>query len=345
MLTSDKNSLSTSYSIKLKDFLIYLFSLAIGIALLIHTFRGVSLEDIGEQLTEINFTYMTIFITMIITGTFLRALRWKYMILSFKENVKLQHLVEATIINYGVNVILPRMGEIARAIYLGTTENISRSSTLGTIIVERILDLIFLLASVVISLIIYGDFLTSRYPWINSAIYTGIIFLILSFLFLFLVIKFQNKVINWLEKFFQRVNLPFFNRASEITSKVIDGFDSIKTKKNYVITFLLSPLLWFIYALGSYFGLLALNMHLIQPVDIGSGLIIMSITTIGIMIPIPGSTGSYHAFCKSVLTMILGFNVKISLTYAVITHLLNTLPFVILSAIILSLRGFKRFIN
>ncbi len=264
------------------------------------------------------------------------------MIISFKEDVKIRNLFEAIIIGYGVNVILPRFGEVARSLYLGSAEKISRSSIIGTVIVERVFDLIFLILSVIVSLLIFGDELVSRYPWIYSSIYLGLMILIIAFIFLFFVIKFQLKIVQWIDQFFRKWNLKFFNRATEITTKVINGFDSIKTKRNYLMTFLLSPLLWFTYALGSYIGLLALNMHNIQHVDLASGLIIMSITTFGIMIPIPGSTGSYHAFCKSVLTMVLGFNVKVSLAYAVLTHLLNTIPFVIISLIILLKNGFKK---
>lgn len=325
-----------------KDILLYFISIAVGIGLLIYTFRGVSLQEIGNELSNINYFYLILFIAIIFFGTFLRALRWKYMMVSFKKNISLKNLFEATIIGYGVNVILPRFGEIARSFYIGSTEKISRSSALGTVVVERVFDLIFLILSVVISLLIFGNKLYLKYNWIYSSIYIGLLVLTFAFLFLFLVIKFQSKIVQWIDNFFSKFNFKFFNRATEITSKVIDGFDSIRTKKNYLMTFLLSPLLWFTYALDSYIGLLALNMDKIQPVDFSSGLIIMSITTFGIMIPIPGSTGSYHAFCKSVLTIVLGFNVKISLAYAVLTHLLNTIPFVIISLFILINKGFKK---
>ncbi|MCX8057433.1 MAG: flippase-like domain-containing protein [Ignavibacteria bacterium] len=343
MSTLDKsNNEFDLKSISARDILIYFFSLAAGFGLLIYTFRGVSISDVGEELKRINFFYLTLFMGIIFLGTFLRALRWKYMIVSFKENVRIKNLFEATVIGYGVNVILPRFGEVARSLYLGASEKISRSSALGTIVVERVFDLIFLILSVVISLCLFGDELSSKYPWIYNAIYFGILILLFAFISLFLVIKFQNKIIDLIERLFNTLNLKIFNRASEITSKVIEGFDSIKTRKNYLMTFLLSPVLWFTYALGSYVGLLALNMHKIIQVDFASGLIIMSITTFGIMVPIPGSTGSYHAFCKSVLTMVLGFDVKISLAYAVLTHLLNTIPFVIISLIILFKKGIKK---
>ncbi len=132
-------------SINPRDILVYFVSLAIGIGLLIYTFRGVSLQEVSDELIKINYFYLILFIVIIFIGTFLRALRWKYMIVSFKEDVKLKNLFEATIIGYGVNVILPRFGEVARSLYVGSAEKISRSSALGTVVVERVYDLIFLI--------------------------------------------------------------------------------------------------------------------------------------------------------------------------------------------------------
>lgn len=335
MLTSDK------FPVKLKNIVLYLISIFTGISLLVYTFRGVSLVEIQDELKNINYFYLTLFVLIILLATYIRALRWKYMILSFKKEVKLKNLFNAIVVGYGMNVIFPRFGELARALYLGVSEKISRSSALGTIIVERVIDLIFLIFSVVLSIWIFGDKLSSKYPWIYNSIYLGLLVLIISIIVLFLIIKFQSKILELIEKIFNRFNFHLFNRATEITSKVIDGFDSIKTRKNYLVIFLLSPVLWFTYALGSYISLLSLNMQLIKPVDLSSGLIIMSITTFGIIIPIPGATGSYHAFCKSVLTMILGFNVKISLTYAVLTHLISNFSVFALAVVILLKRGLR----
>jgi len=340
--TLDKSNEFKIKKISSREIFGYLVSLAIGIALLVYTFRGVSIEEVADEFLNINYFYLSIFILIIFLGTFLRALRWKYMIISFKEDVKIKNLFEATIIGYGVNVILPRLGEIARSIYIGRSEKISRSSALGTIIIERVYDLIFLLASVLISVWLFGETLSEKYPWIYRSIYLGLFIIGVAFISLFFVIKFQSKIVLWIEKVIGLTGLSKLSIATEITSKVIDGFNSIKTKRNYILTFLLSPILWFTYAVGSYIALLALNMHKIIPVDISSGLIIMSITTFGIMIPIPGATGSYHAFCKSVLTMFLGFDVKVSLAYAVLTHLLNTIPFVIISLIVLLKKGITR---
>ncbi|MCX8009693.1 MAG: flippase-like domain-containing protein [Ignavibacteria bacterium] len=332
-MTSDNLILS---KFSRRDFLFFIFSLLFGIALLIYTFRGVSLNEVTKYFYDVNIFYAVILLLIIFLGSFLRAWRWMYMLESLKSKISLKNLFLAVIFGYGVNVILPRFGEIGRAVFIGNIEKISRVSALGTVVIERIIDLIFLIFSVLIALYLYGDVLSVEYPWIMSSIYFGVFILVLAVSLLALVIKFQNRLLVYLEKIFGNSKLKVFDLVTPLTVKIINGFDSIKSLKNYFNIIALSVLMWFTYGLGAYVGLFMMNMQKILPVDLTTGWIIMSITTFGVMIPTPGSTGSYHAFCKSVLTMIVGFEVQISLAYAVITHLFNTVPFVIISVILLA---------
>ena len=60
----------------------------------------------------------------------------------------------------------------------------------------------------------------------------------------------------------------------------------------------------------------------------------MSISAIGVVIPTPGGTGSYHALAKSTLVLLFGFSEIISLAYAFLTHII-TYFFYIFSALII----------
>ncbi len=314
----------------------------VGLALLVYTFRGVSVDEVLIHFKDVNVFYLVVFVIVVFMGAFIRAWRWKYMIESFKPEVKIGNLFSAVIIGYGVNVVLPRFGEIARAMSIGSLEGISRVSSLGTVVIERVLDLIFLILTVLIGLSMFGDVLESEYPWIYSSIYVGIAAFAVLILVLGLIIKYQGKVLVLLDRLFSRMNFRILNKATLFTSKIIDGFDSIKSRKNLFLLILISPLIWIVYAFGAYVGLYMLNMQNVLPVDLSFGWIIMSITTFGILIPTPGSTGSYHAFCKSVLTMVLGFAVEISLAYALLTHFLSTVPFLLLSIILFFIHQRKK---
>jgi uncharacterized membrane protein YbhN (UPF0104 family) len=77
-----------------------------------------------------------------------------------------------------------------------------------------------------------------------------------------------------------------------------------------------------VYALTSYVGFLMLD---IKDANYGMGWVIMSISAIGVVIPTPGATGSYHTLAKSTLVLIYGFSEVISLAYAFLTHIISYL--------------------
>jgi uncharacterized membrane protein YbhN (UPF0104 family) len=112
-----------------------------------------------------------------------------------------------------------------------------------------------------------------------------------------------------------------------------EGFASLKGAKNYFWTAFWTIAIIFLYAFGSYAGMLMLDMQNFQLVTFGMGWIIMSISSIGVIIPTPGSTGSYHTLAKSTLVLIFGFSETISVAYAFLTHIIGYILFIITALI------------
>jgi uncharacterized membrane protein YbhN (UPF0104 family) len=74
------------------------------------------------------------------------------------------------------------------------------------------------------------------------------------------------------------------------------------------------------------------------------GWVLMSISAIGVVIPTPGATGSYHALAKSTLVLLFGFGETISAAYAFLTHIISYILF-ILTALVMFLILNKQHIN
>jgi hypothetical protein len=124
-------------------------------------------------------------------------------------------------------------------------------------------------------------------------------------------------------KFVGKISEKVAYKAAHIFNMLTEGFGSLKGTKNYLLTFVLSALIMLIYGLSSYVGFFILNMQDINHVNFGMGWVVMSISAIGVVIPTPGGTGSYHALAKSTLVLLFGFGQTISLAYAFITHLIS----------------------
>jgi hypothetical protein len=124
------------------------------------------------------------------------------------------------------------------------------------------------------------------------------------------------------------------DKVAYIFSMLAQGFFSLKGRKNYYTTFLLSAGIIIVYAATSYVGLLMLNMQNIKPVSFTMGWVLMSISSIGVIIPTPGSTGSYHTLAKSTLVLLYGFGETISAAYAFLTHIISYFLFILTALVI-----------
>ena len=107
-------------------------------------------------------------------------------------------------IGYGVNFVVPRLGEISRAALIGKWEGLSRSSMFGTVIIERVIDVIFLGFTLLLSVYLSED-LFINFPWLKSTLYITFVLMFIAIFFLYLTIrlkeKFYNIIIKWFPAF------------------------------------------------------------------------------------------------------------------------------------------------
>ena len=71
-----------------------------------------------------------------------------------------------------------------------------------------------------------------------------------------------------------------------------------------------------------------------MPVTFQMGWVLMSIAAIGVVIPTPGATGSYHTLAKTTLVLLFGFGETIGAAYAFLTHILSYFIFIFTALII-----------
>jgi hypothetical protein len=236
-------------------------------------------------------------------------------------------------VGYAVNCVVPRLGEIARAVLIGRWENLSRSSMFGAIILERIIDVLFLCMSIFVSALIWSEDLYFKLPWLKTSLYISLFGIIAAVTFLFLIIRYKENFYGVLVKMMGKLSERFAKKAAHIFEMLIEGFKSLKGTKNYIVTFLLSSIIMLLYAYTSYVGFFTVGMNSIKPVSYQMAWILMSISGIGVLIPTPNGTGSYHTLIKTALVILFGFNEVISLSYAFLTHFISYVVFIFVGLI------------
>ncbi len=313
---------------KAKNIIKYSLSIILAVVFLYIAFIDVNFKEVLHIISNASILWTLIFIVVMMSSHFVRAIRWKVILNSVKPNTSIKNLFGAIMVGYGVNCVVPRLGELSRAVLVGKWEGLSKSSMLGAVIVERVIDIIFLGLAVLISVIIWTENLYKSFPWLKSTLIISMILMAVMILFFYLTIRFREKFYGIIIKLLSRISEKLAHKVAYIFEMLTHGFASLKGVKNYTYTILLSALMMFLYGLSSYVGLYTLGMQNIKDVSYQMGWILMSISAIGVVIPTPGGTGSYHTLAKSALVLLFGFGENISLAYAFLTHTISYFVFI-----------------
>jgi hypothetical protein len=314
-LTSDNKS-----KITIKEVFGYFVSLILTAIFLYLAFHGEDVKNLITIIGQASLWWIIVFAFLTVLGHYLRALRWKIILSSIKNETSLSNLFGSVMIGYGINNVIPRLGEVSRAVAVGKLENISRSSVLGTIVVERVIDIIFFGIAVVLSAFIYSGNIYEEFVWLKPTIYLGTIIIISVIVIIILTIRFKENFYKVVLKIVEKFSELFAHKLAGIFEKLILGFSSLRGTKNYFNTFLLSVLIIFSYWVNTYVGLLMLGMEANISITFTSSLVIMSISSIGVMIPTPGGIGSYHSITKTVLVTLYNYERSIGIAFATLTH-------------------------
>ena len=311
----------------------FLLSIGLAVLFLYLAFRGVDFSKVMTHVSEASLFWVIIFAVTVLLGHFIRAVRWKIILHSVKPDAKMKNLFGALMIGYGVNCVTPKLGEVTRAIMVGRYEKLSKSSMFGTVIVERVIDIIALGLSVLVSAFLWSSSLYDTFPWLDSTLYLTAALMIVILLIIFLSVRLKERFYGIILKLVGKISQKFSDRLAYIFEMLIQGFTSLKGTKNYILTVLVTIVLLSVYALGSYLGFYMLGMQSMKHVTYSMAWILMSISAIGVVIPTPGATGSYHALAISTLVLLFGFGETISAAYAFLTHIISYFLFIITALI------------
>lgn len=291
-------------------------------------FKNVDLNEALTLIGNASIPWLLLFLVTFLFSHVLRAVRWKIIISSVKKDASVLNLLGATMVGYGVNCVVPRLGELYRALFLGRWEGLSRTSMLGTIVIERIVDVIALGLSVLLSIYFYGIELYDEISWLGSALLLGFILMFLLIVSLFLFVKYRGKFFVLISSLVGKFSKRGAGKLNYTFDMLLEGFSAIKNMKSFLLTLVLSALIMVNYGVTSYVAFYMLGMNELMPVDFLMAWVLMTISAFGVVIPTPGGTGSYHLIVISVLTGLFAFSHGISGAYAILTHVISYIVFI-----------------
>jgi glycosyltransferase 2 family protein len=317
---------------KLGDVLKYVLLFGLSVLLMGYALKGIDFNLLKAQLVETNFFWLGLSLLVALAGFMSRAYRWRMQLKPFDARITFADTYHATMIGYLANLVLPRMGEVFRCSVLRRSNHIPVEASFGTVITERLLDMIMLLSLTGIAFLVefdrlsayFLDLLNDRYESLQQS--KSLILVLGSLLLACLVGVF-------VVLFFFLSNLRenrFFRKVVSLVKGFLAGIFSVAKLENKPAFIGHTLFIWLSYYLMGYLAFFALPAtSQLSPV---AALTVLVMGSFGMSVPVQGGIGVFHIMVRSAL-LLYGVSLEAGMAFALINHTSQTLLVVILGGI------------
>ncbi len=294
--------------------------------------RTVDPAEFREQFSQVSFYWLPFFIIVLLTSHYLRAERWRLLLhRDIKNKVPRSTLFAGVMFGYFMNTLVPRLGEVSRPVYVAKKHGLSSGNLLGTIVLERFIDVcsMFLLMGIVaLTLTREFDLLEqlfgiSSWTWYTYLLLPAILVVVVGLMwafYIFLVRLDQNS----------KITNPFLQRIVEVSRSFGEGLVSIKNIDNWPGYLLLTAGIWLGYILMIYIPFSMLQLGETYGLTIQSAMVLTVVSSVGVTIPTPAGIGSYHLLMQQSMWLLYSVPLATGLTFATVAHAVTILLILII---------------
>ena len=280
----------------------YIISLAIATALLLYLFQGFDFEVIVTLFKKADYKWVILSGILVIASHITRAYRWKLLLQPLGHNPSLYTSFLAVMSGYFINLVIPRGGEVARSGLLQKMDGTPATKAFGTIVLERLIDVLILGILTLILLAVEAEQITqiltnslsTKLSGLQSKLYliviAGSVFLVIAVLIFF---RFKKKI--------QQSFL--YAKGLEIAKKVLEGAASILKVKNQAAFWFHTIAIWVMYYFMAY--ILFQCFPVTSDLSLRVGFSVLVVGAMGMAAPVQGGIGAYHFLITAVLTFYL----------------------------------------
>jgi hypothetical protein len=298
---------------KLLTILQYLFFLGLGLFLVWWSVSKMSEKDLTDCKNALQsaryFLFIPVFFILTISHIS-RAIRWKILMKPMGYTPSLLNTFFAVMVGYLANLAVPRLGEILKCTILGKYEKVPPDKLVGTILIERAVDVICLMLVFLIAIVsqaaILSDYATKTIQ--ENFISGGTRPLLIKLVVILLILLSTFFLSKWVFKKFGHSKIV--NKINTIFIGIKTGISSVKDLENKWSFIFHSLLIWACYLGGTYLGFFATKGT--DGLPIAAVFPILAFASIGMIIT-PGGIGAYPRFIMEVMLL---YNIEKGIGYA-----------------------------
>jgi len=311
----------------------YALLLSVSGLLMWYAVQGQDLSRIGQSVREANYSWLIVTMILSALGYFSRAYRWKMQIDPTGYKPSYWDVYHSMMVGYLANLVLPRMGEVIRCSVLQRTSQVPVQVSLGTVVTERVIDVMVLLGLLGATLLL--DFktfwlfvtdkvLAGRY---DSLARNPTPLLVAGLIALVLLAGLTYTLFRNLERLRQNA---LFNKVVVFVQGLLAGVFSVLKLENKGLFLFHTFFTWAVYYLMDYLAFFCFP----ATYDLGmrAGLAVLTFGAFGMAAPVAGGIGPFHVMVQGIL-LAYGVSKDAGIAYALVVHGSQTLLVVLMGGI------------
>ena len=291
-------------------------------------YKDIKMESLTQALDQASLSWIFLSVIISVWGYWVRAWRWKLLIEGDETNaLGVWRAFWALMTGYLANLFVPRAGEIARCGVLSKTDQLPVGMLLGTVIMERAIDLFLLILIVFLTFLMeYGVFISLLESVFSMEALTASVLKYLPILAAMALV--MGILVYWAAKKYRDKGI--MKKIRHFLRDFLKGLSNVKKVRNRWGLWSSSVMIWIIYYLMMYF--IALAIPTTASLHPSSLLMVMVMGSIGMIAPVQGGIGTFHALVAFILTF-YGLTGEEGKIFAVIIHSTQLLTVVILGVV------------
>ncbi|UOQ73407.1 lysylphosphatidylglycerol synthase transmembrane domain-containing protein [Hymenobacter cellulosilyticus] len=318
---------------KLLTILKYALLLSVSGLLMWYAIQGQDLNSIGRNLREADYTWLSITMVLSALGYFSRAYRWKMQLDATEHKAPFWDVYHAMMVGYLANMVLPRMGEVIRCSVLQRTSKVPVQVALGTVVTERVIDVLILLCLLGGTLLL--DFNTF-WAFVTDKLLAGRYdelarnrtpLLVAGVIALLLLVGLAYTLFRNLERLRQNA---LFNKVVLFVKGLLAGVFSVLKLENKLLFLLHTLFTWTVYYLMDYLAFKCFPAT--YSLDMKAGLAVLTFGALGMAAPVAGGIGPFHVMVQGIL-LAYGISKEAGIAYALVVHGSQTILVVLMGGI------------
>ena len=303
--------------------------------------RGADLGRVADAVAGARFDLIGLAVLAMVVTYVARAVRWCYL-LEPLGRVHLGTAFRATVMGFAATAILPgRVGEILRPYVLARRERLSVSAAIGTVVLERLLDLAVILAIFGLSVVAFephrgiegGGLLPALYPGavVAAGFAAGTLGLACA------AATSPTTVGRGVARVTAVLPGGLSPRLAELSHRFSEGLGVMRRPAPLVWAMLWTVVVWMSITAGLWFVSVAFGVDM-SPAGAG---IVLVLVVLGVAVPTPAGVGGYHAAFQVGATTLFAASAEKAVGAGLVAHAISFLPVTIVGVVLMASEGVR----